>query len=429
MANYFTSLFGFPEDNYSAARELLLKMATFEAVDANRYYPAEKCTFRLDNHSRTSVSAGIFSFPSVQELRSRVQEAVTNKDRSTSDNSKLTLTAGQIRIQNVVGEARSLHRSELGAGAVVQAASQFNLLEFPSASSVPENGISGYAFDHTQGPACAMACAAGTAYRNYLVPVPFGPHVVKGQTAARGQTRDNQLNGLGDVETYLTQETSLKEVPWKVRNGYIESSELLLTPFNELLNSNTMTDNADSCSPLEEAIMARLRIGVQEHASVTDGFKWQQTVTQTYNSAVSIGYSRVPASVWEPLARLVLRATYEATLLVGVLATLEQAASQHETPKKTNYPLLTCCRGARDTGRSTHTDGPDPASNTSSDLPPILLTKVGGGVFANKDEWIVDAIEHAAKRVSVYGVDLDVKIVHFGVVDTRYCSLSGLLKK
>jgi hypothetical protein len=57
---------------------------------------------------------------------------------------------------------------------VVQAASQFNFLEFPSPGCLPEEGISNYANDHTQGPACAVACAAGTAYRNYLVPLPFG---------------------------------------------------------------------------------------------------------------------------------------------------------------------------------------------------------------------------------------------------------------
>lgn len=410
MANYFTSLFGFPEDEYYATRERLSKLATFQTVDADRHYPAERCTFQLDGDANRSVSAGLFSFPSVQELRSRVQEAVANSN--DSGKSKMT---GQIRIENVVGEARSLHRSVGGsAGAVVQAASQFNLLEFPSPSTVPENGISNYAYDHTQGPACAMACAAGTTYRNYLVPVPFGPPPIDGYTAtARGQTHNNQLNGLGDVEAYLIRETSLVRVPWKVRNGYIESNSELLTPLNELLlDSNTTTttilENADSCSPLAEAIMARLRIGVQEHATVTDDPDLEQTVTQTYNSAVAIGYSRLSTHVWEPLARLVLRASYEATLLVGVLAAVEWQ------------------QRARDDANN---DGTSDNNISSSNPPPILLTKVGGGVFANKDEWIADAIEYAATRVSEYGVDLDVKIVHFGSVDDEYCNIPGLLEK
>ena len=403
MANYFTSLFGFPEDTYYATRERLLEIATFEIVDgAHRqpHYPGERCTFQLNDGVRRSVAAGIFSFPSVQELRSRVQEAVTSNDRSGSANSKMT---GQIRIQNMLGESRSLHRSSLGTGAVVQAASQFNLLEFPSPSRVPEDGISDYVFDHTQGPACAIACAAGTAYRNYLVPVPFAPLLLgEDDTIARGQTRKNQLNGLSDIESYLIQETSLDMVPWKVRNGYIESSPQLLTPFNELLlNINTTTGNADSLHSLEEAIMARLRIGVHEHATVTDDPDLRQTVTQTYNSAVSIGYSRLPTKVWEPLARLVLRATYEATLLVGVLAAVEQQARDENN-------------GA--------------SSATSSSPPAILLTKVGGGVFGNKAEWIVDAIAEAAKRVSVFGIDLDIKIVHFGSIEAEYRDLSGLFE-
>ena len=71
---------------------------------------------------------------------------------------------------------------------VIQAASQFNALEFPSEHITPEKGILGYEWDNTQGPACARACAAGTAYRNYLAPVPFDP--------ADG---NDQLNGVEDI--------------------------------------------------------------------------------------------------------------------------------------------------------------------------------------------------------------------------------------
>ena len=43
--------------------------------------------------------------------------------------------------------------------------------EMVSPSVSPEDGIDRYEGDHTQGPACAIACGAGTIYRNYLVPV------------------------------------------------------------------------------------------------------------------------------------------------------------------------------------------------------------------------------------------------------------------
>jgi hypothetical protein len=36
--------------------------------------------------------------------------------------------------------------------------------------TVPEDGVTAYAADPTQGPACALACAAGSVYRNYFCP-------------------------------------------------------------------------------------------------------------------------------------------------------------------------------------------------------------------------------------------------------------------
>ena len=33
---------------------------------------------------------------------------------------------------------------------------------------IPEQGITAYASDKTQGPVCAMACPAGTLFRNYF---------------------------------------------------------------------------------------------------------------------------------------------------------------------------------------------------------------------------------------------------------------------
>ena len=36
--------------------------------------------------------------------------------------------------------------------------------------TVPEDGVTVYSSDPTQGPACALACAAGSVYRNYYCP-------------------------------------------------------------------------------------------------------------------------------------------------------------------------------------------------------------------------------------------------------------------
>ena len=52
---------------------------------------------------------------------------------------------------------------------LVQAASQFNCLEFAHPGAVPENGVTGYIYDGTQGPACSLAAPAATVARNYFV--------------------------------------------------------------------------------------------------------------------------------------------------------------------------------------------------------------------------------------------------------------------
>jgi hypothetical protein len=51
---------------------------------------------------------------------------------------------------------RRMHRLPENAGALFQVASQFNLLEMVSPSVTPEDGVTRYQDDHTQGPACAI---------------------------------------------------------------------------------------------------------------------------------------------------------------------------------------------------------------------------------------------------------------------------------
>src|SRR5690349_9119072 len=68
----------------------------------------------------------------------------------------------------VYSDVTSLHADPANAGAVFMVASQFNCLEFAHHSQRPEQGITIYANDCTQGPACSVCCAAGTVIRNYF---------------------------------------------------------------------------------------------------------------------------------------------------------------------------------------------------------------------------------------------------------------------
>ena len=93
-------------------------------------------------------------------------------------------------------------------------------------------------------------------------------------------------------------------------------------------------------------------------------------VSQAYCSAVPIGYSEHSTKRWEPLARLVLDATYEATLRAAAV-------------------------NAEATGNRS-----------------VFLTLVGGGVFGNPTTWIIEAIHRAVTHL--VGANLDIAIVSYG---------------
>ena len=78
----------------------------------------------------------------------------------------------------------------------------------PSPDVTPEAGITAYAHDNTQGPACALACAAGALLRNYLVALPAGV----------GQTAQRQINTLQSVLAALE---GMGLTGFEMRNGYL----------------------------------------------------------------------------------------------------------------------------------------------------------------------------------------------------------------
>lgn len=127
--------------------------------------------------------------------------------------------------------------------ATFQAASQFNCLEMPNDEVTPEKGITQYAQDGTQGPACALAAAPATVFRNYFLPMPDG---------REGQTHDNQVNCISDLLT-ASRLADLVDV----NNGYLRTdAERLRT-----LNSRLASVDRDE-------LLGELRIGLQVGAEV-----------------------------------------------------------------------------------------------------------------------------------------------------------------
>ncbi len=312
--DWFEKLVGFSEnDGYDAVQSRLTVEGEelVSTVNGNRY------------------GIGELTLPTLADLRARV-----NPDRGQRSSSR-----------TVVADVGPLHSKPEFDGALFQVASQFNLLEMVSQHRTPEDGVTGYVGDPTQGPACAMAAAAGTIYRNYFVPV--GDRV--------GQTRTDQLDALAGVGAALSDLTGLPVSRlWNMQNGYALCTAEGLTAINRVLTTMPEDDR--------DALRARLAIGLHRNVEVTDGSG--QRVSQAYCSALPVGYSTLPRNDWEPFARLVLEASYEAVMLAAV----EQAAAGGSTT--------------------------------------VLLTHIGGGVFNNGRDWIDGAIERAMGIVADAGLDI-----------------------
>ena len=199
----------------------------------------------------------------------------------------------RLKLREVVADVQALHADPGNANAVFQVASQFNLLEMVGPDVTPEQGIARYSHDRTQGPACAMACAAGTIWRNYLVPL--GDQV--------GQTAPRQIDTLADLGAALG---NTGEKLWRMRNGYA-------LPQKGGLSRVAKAIAAGDAQVLKDLV----RIGVQHGTQVTLG-DTSHLVTQVYASALPIAYAPAPLAEWQAIARLVLQAAYEAALAVAM---------------------------------------------------------------------------------------------------------------
>ena len=107
-------------------------------------------------------------------------------------------------------------------------------------------GIRGYEFDRTQGPACSLAAGAATAVRNYCVDV----------CNRSGQTSDNQINNLRDLEEKLGNHSSRF---FEVKNGYVDASPQTLSELNAL-----QWDDADQYERWLESV----RVGWHRNVAV-----------------------------------------------------------------------------------------------------------------------------------------------------------------
>jgi len=245
-------------------------------------------------------------------------------------------------LRNRVADVRALLCDPAHAGATFQVASQTNLLEMTGPTSRPEDGIARYEHDRTQGPACAIACGAGTLYRNYFVPIGGG----------QGQSSDCQVDCLSDLGATLGNPT---EGHWHSQNGYVLPGRDGFSALRHRLEAMTAEDL--------DHLRGLVRIGLQRDTEVTVA-NGGHRVNQVFCSALPLAYATLPDAAWRPFARLILDAAYEACFLAAR-------------------------RIAAETGDNR-----------------LFLTRLGGGAFGNPDGWISGAIARAFKIGAAAGLDV-----------------------
>ena len=380
--DFFTQLFGFKE-----------------LTETDENYKITQAT--LATHPLLQpASLGLFSCQSLESLRrqglqtyrsrSNHQQSTHPTDPTDPTNGDDNITLTHVPIQSALAE----HAHNKGT---FQVASQFNCLEMTSSSVTPEVGITGYASDATQGPACSIACAAATAYRNYLVPFPNLPN------APIGQTKDRQINNLDKVLEVLGDKEDGSS--WfDLKNG------ILITDLKGIKELNVRLQDIITAEGSLNRVRDAVKVGVHKDAAVFYGGEdqhgcfsplyghlWprkrkegkenerkekdeqqqhQPRVTQVFCSAVAILFGTTQEDC-ELFARVVLEASYEATLWAAIV--------NHQRKEK----------------------------NKEAGRPRAHLTFVGGGVFGNRTEWIVDAINRAIRTVAAHGVEMDVVVQHY----------------
>ncbi|MBE8987563.1 hypothetical protein [Nostoc sp. LEGE 12450] len=289
----------------------------------------------LKSHVNGKVMVcGQLETPSLAELRERVYAS--------------GYQVGKISVREIVANVQHLHINESNADALFQVASQFNLLEMVSPNVTPERGVGIYGNDPTQGPACAIAAGAGTIYRNYF-------SSVNGQT---GQSTTNQIDCLADIGVALG---NSKSRLWEMRNGYALASHSGLVEISNRLRAASETEL--------DGLRELLRIGIQWSTQVTLN-DCKHTVSQAYCSALPVNYSRHSSNLWTEFARLVLEASYEATICTAILNSIRNGNNR------------------------------------------LFLTLLGGGAFGNETDWIIGGIQRALNLYKY--ADLDIAIVSYG---------------
>ena len=307
---WFEDLFGFVDGGIiDNANQFTVSRLSIKESRYRFEYDPEKGELTLKKAPKTTWKAGTFELASLEDIRERIA--------NPGGQNKMNKMA----VRLVTEDVAILHGNPEFAGAIFQATSEHNCLQLPARpflapKAAPENGVASYALDKGQGAACAIACAPGAVVRAYFA--------LKG---GKPQTANEQINTLGPLISFLTAKASAPNRPLaRVSNGYVDCSNL--DELGRIIKGLSEKER--------ETAKGLLRVGWQKDTEVTCTKKrvWSDEpwykgpghlVHQVYASPIYVLYDTLK---WEPLARLVLEAAYEATLRVAVLVGAEKGTRQ-----------------------------------------------------------------------------------------------------
>ena len=276
---------------------------------------------------------------------------------------KKQIKKGSISYEYVHGDITELLKTDIGEHDVVQAASQFNLLEMGYPGYRPENGISIYTNDGTQGPRVALSSPAGTFFRNYLI---FNGKPQRGENFKSYK----QVNTLSEVLEDLNikeedKSPSLSKIDDDAKKMIIigKPSPNMYTYINGYAYINFVKDVDEKT--LNDTMDKHLRVGIQWN---TPDIVNKGKLCQVYSSALPLSYYTYHGKNIDKLATSILTSTYKCVLEVAISKISE------------SHPRIN-----------------------------VYLTAVGGGVFGNEFAWIQKALINALFEYRTY--PLNVKLI------------------
>lgn len=326
------------------------------------------------DNSFKKIGHGELLLLSLEELRDTVKSIVKDINRERFK---------MLKIENVANfDVLKESSKKEYENCVMMAASQFNILEMPNSNIKPEDGITRYISDKTQGPACALAGLGGLLYR------------LKKGLDGSPQSAENQVNLLDKLEEEMKNRRDDGTYKfWEIRNGYYTSTKDQRKRLEKELKSADYVGD----DKIDTKIKRNIKCGIQKDVEIVftgdskknsntfelkelkkkrnnDSGLRRQKLTQVYCSAIDLSGPRKHRL--EPLAQYVLDAMYEMVLLQGII-------------------------NLKETGKNL-----------------VVLTLLGGGAFGNSKESIKSAIQKAISKVINLGVGLHIKIGNFNNVDT-----------